>query len=396
MADWIASWIDWFNALSTTWPLWGKLLAAFGVAAAIAGGIGALISFWQWTFGGALKRRREKKAKLAADADQARRDEDARQTLATVERTRAEGVQTNAQIAALTGLVTQMKAQLDRQAAAANPNSAPDPAERARRDAAVAGIAADPTPAAQSAIRAIITGDLPAAVATLERDARADVANAAEKYRRLGALVREIDVRKAREAYEAAFALQPADFSTCIELSRLRAKAGDTPGARAAAEAATRVAGTDRERSVALNDLGDVLAAQGDGPGGLASYRDSLAIADRLAKSDPGNAAPSWQEWQRDLSVSHDKISLFRSVRRHIALRTSFLSGRAKSLTRPTVAPNGGRGHDEHHPPHSPHRLFQDQQQQEADEEQRRDPGAVGRLVRLDQQFLGDQIEQRD
>ena len=29
-------------------------------------------------------------------------------------------------------------------------------------------------------------------------------------------------------------------------------------------------------------------------------YRDSLAIIDRLAKSDPGNAG-----WQRDLSVSY-------------------------------------------------------------------------------------------
>jgi hypothetical protein len=33
------------------------------------------------------------------------------------------------------------------------------------------------------------------------------------------------------------------------------------------------------------------------------SYRDGLAIADRLAKSDPGNAG-----WQRDLSVSYNKI----------------------------------------------------------------------------------------
>ena len=35
----------------------------------------------------------------------------------------------------------------------------------------------------------------------------------------------------------------------------------------------------------------------------LKSYSDSLAIADRLAKSDPGNA-----DWQRDLSVSYNKV----------------------------------------------------------------------------------------
>ena len=51
------------------------------------------------------------------------------------------------------------------------------------------------------------------------------------------------------------------------------------------------------------NKVGDVLVAQGDLAGALKAYRDSLAIADRLAKSDPGNAG-----WQRDLSVSYDKV----------------------------------------------------------------------------------------
>jgi hypothetical protein len=35
----------------------------------------------------------------------------------------------------------------------------------------------------------------------------------------------------------------------------------------------------------------------------LKSFRDGLAIRDRLAKSDPGNGG-----WQRDLSVSYIKI----------------------------------------------------------------------------------------
>ena len=43
--------------------------------------------------------------------------------------------------------------------------------------------------------------------------------------------------------------------------------------------------------------------AQGDLAGALASYRDSLAISERLAKSDPGNAG-----WQHDLAVSYDRI----------------------------------------------------------------------------------------
>ena len=43
--------------------------------------------------------------------------------------------------------------------------------------------------------------------------------------------------------------------------------------------------------------------AQGDLKAALKSYSDSLAIRERLAQSDPGNAG-----WQRDLSVSYDKV----------------------------------------------------------------------------------------
>ena len=43
--------------------------------------------------------------------------------------------------------------------------------------------------------------------------------------------------------------------------------------------------------------------AQGDLAAALTSYQASLAIRERLAKADPGNAG-----WQRDLSVSQNKI----------------------------------------------------------------------------------------
>ena len=42
--------------------------------------------------------------------------------------------------------------------------------------------------------------------------------------------------------------------------------------------------------------------AQGNLPEALKAFRDSLAIVDRLAKADPGNAG-----WQRDLSVSYEQ-----------------------------------------------------------------------------------------
>ena len=62
-------------------------------------------------------------------------------------------------------------------------------------------------------------------------------------------------------------------------------------------------AGWQRDLSVSYNDVGDVQVAQGDLTGALKSYRDGLAIAERLAQSDPGNAG-----WQRDLSVSYNKV----------------------------------------------------------------------------------------
>src|SRR5262249_29793238 len=85
-----------------------------------------------------------------------------------------------------------------------------------------------------------------------------------------------------------------------------------------AAEAATRAAGGladrlsksdpgnadwQRDLSVSYEKVGNVQVAQGDLTGALKSYRDSLAIRDRLSKSDPGNA-----DWQRDLSVSLNKV----------------------------------------------------------------------------------------
>jgi tetratricopeptide (TPR) repeat protein len=49
--------------------------------------------------------------------------------------------------------------------------------------------------------------------------------------------------------------------------------------------------------------VGIVQVEQGDLAGALKSYNDGLAIRDHLAKSDPGNAG-----WRRDLSVSYDRI----------------------------------------------------------------------------------------
>ena len=62
-------------------------------------------------------------------------------------------------------------------------------------------------------------------------------------------------------------------------------------------------AGWQRGLSVLHGNIGDVQRAQGDLAAALTSYQASHAISERLAKADPGNAG-----WQRGLSVSHERI----------------------------------------------------------------------------------------
>src|SRR5262249_39071919 len=64
-----------------------------------------------------------------------------------------------------------------------------------------------------------------------------------------------------------------------------------------------RRAGNERETAVGLIGLGDVLVRQGKLDGALQSYRDVLAVFERLAASDRSNTG-----WQRDLSVSYGRI----------------------------------------------------------------------------------------
>ena len=201
--------------------------------------------------------------------------------------------------------IAALKAQLDRMefAQGAAGSRPPSPDESARREQAVTDIVTDPTPAAQAAVRELTAGDLPTAIATLKRDARADVSAAADKWRRLGDLVRFINTAEARAAYEEAFRLQPDDFWTCIELSRLHQEAGDLAGACAAAEAAERAATDDRDSTVAADALGDVLREAGDLAAAAARFEAGLAISERLARDNPGSA-----QAQRDLSISYERL----------------------------------------------------------------------------------------
>jgi tetratricopeptide (TPR) repeat protein len=58
-----------------------------------------------------------------------------------------------------------------------------------------------------------------------------------------------------------------------------------------------------RDLSISYNKIGDVLSAQGKLEEAITAYRDSLGIAKRLAAQDPSNA-----QWQHDLSISYERI----------------------------------------------------------------------------------------
>ena len=116
----------------------------------------------------------------------------------------------------------------------------------------------------------------------------------------------QLDYAAARMNLAEATQLDPDNCWAWIELGDLWTLLGSLREAEQAFRAALRAAvanRNERDLSVSHERIGDVQVEQGDLAGALTSYRASLAIRDRLAKADPGNAG-----WQRDLSVSHNKI----------------------------------------------------------------------------------------
>ncbi len=206
-------------------------------------------------------------------------------------------------------LIAKMKAQLDKLAAKDQPPETPVPPaeDTQRRDEAVTDLAQDPAPAAQDAAQAIADGDIERAATLLRDQATAAVSNAICDWRRLGALLYNVDTARALEAYREAVKLGSDDAWDGIYLGRLYVRAGDLGMAREAFETALSKLPHEQERnrSVLFNELGNVQRAQGDLAGALESYRASLAIREALAAQDPGNAG-----WQRDLGVSYWRMAL--------------------------------------------------------------------------------------
>jgi tetratricopeptide (TPR) repeat protein len=122
------------------------------------------------------------------------------------------------------------------------------------------------------------------------------------------------DHEAAKATLRKLLALDPERISSWIELGDLSVTTAaldhaidafhyglSTAERRAAADPGN--ADWQRDVSVSHNRIGDVQRAQGDVMAALTSYQASLAIRERLAAADPGNAG-----WPRDLSVSHSRI----------------------------------------------------------------------------------------
>jgi tetratricopeptide (TPR) repeat protein len=224
---------------------------------------------------------------------------------------------------------------------------------------AIAKGASEGDPRLQQAFSLLAAGNVAQATPLLQAVAeektariRQDSEEAATAYRNLGAIAGLRDPTKALNAYAKAAALDPDDVESLfwagylevdhgelssaetrlkrvltltpeqdwhhywsqLRLGDIEVQRGNLPAAlksyrdgQAIAERLAKAdpanAGWQRDLSVSFNKVGDVLVAQGNLAEALKSYRDGLAIAERLAKADPGNAG-----WQYDLGISNERI----------------------------------------------------------------------------------------
>jgi tetratricopeptide (TPR) repeat protein len=142
----------------------------------------------------------------------------------------------------------------------------------------------------------------------------------AETSRRLGeAWILLGDLKEADAAFAqsltAAIAAKDTwgEMAAKVGMGDIRLAIGDLTAAQTAFTAARQLAEQlarhpvnaewQRDLSVSHNKIGDVLVAQGDGPGALAAYRKGLAIGEALAARDPTNS-----QWAVDVVVSCAKL----------------------------------------------------------------------------------------
>ena len=137
---------------------------------------------------------------------------------------------------------------------------------------------------------------------------------AAELARQQGAFAFGQDSRAALAAYQRAAEYEPNDTWTWNFIGDLQMRLGNsregTNAYRKGLAIAETLAARDpantewqRDLSVSHDRIGNVLVAQGDRVAALAAFRKGLAIRETLAARDPANTG-----WQVDLAVSSAKL----------------------------------------------------------------------------------------
>ena len=133
-----------------------------------------------------------------------------------------------------------------------------------------------------------------------DKEKRADknAKDAAAAYRNLASIAAVSDPGRARDYYARAARLDPADVDGMFQNGWFQEQAGQLDAAQAAYArviAAAKPGADDVDLVWAKFGMGDIEQQRGDLGAALATYHEAKTIADRLAKSDPGNAG-----WQRD------------------------------------------------------------------------------------------------
>jgi tetratricopeptide (TPR) repeat protein len=129
---------------------------------------------------------------------------------------------------------------------------------------------------------------------------------AAERYRGIAATAGLADSKKAREYYARAAKLDPDNVDAVLWHGAMEQEAGDIAEAERAYNAvlgAGVIGQHDHDLYWARVGLGDIHKIRGNLSDALATHREAIADADRLANADPANA-----NWQRDLAVSYSRV----------------------------------------------------------------------------------------
>jgi tetratricopeptide (TPR) repeat protein len=89
----------------------------------------------------------------------------------------------------------------------------------------------------------------------------------------------------------------------------------------------------------ARTGLGDIWEKRGDLKAALKSYSDSLAIRERLAQSDPGNAY-----WQYDLGISNERIGGVQEAQGDLAAALKSYEAKRDNISRLAQSDPGDAG----------------------------------------------------